>query len=495
MKVKFLIITILFCLIGKFMIDKNKVAKNTVVFGIPQIAFSSDPLDFDYISHHYAFSSVFAKLVAIEKLGTVNPALSSSWSNRNNFQEWTFKIKDNLTYSNGDKIVIDDIKLNFKRLVYLNNKNHSKSGVLEFLEGFTDFHDISGELIGLVVSDNNLILKFTKPMPDLLDKISFGFYGLAHPSLYDKKTGVWFDKKRVVSSGPYIVKNWNDSSFVISLRDDVEIQDREKRLKEIKFIMLDSIKKVEDVRGIDFLVADRQSLLVTDDFEYVGSAEKLKIGYVRVHSALKENSPFQNIEIRKWFRHKFYLGLEKNNFPITGSFFPETLRNIKPIVMNHYFPRPDFEHFTILSDPFTFPVKLEENKHKKSITEIFSDAINELGNDSGASLHLEIREDEGYDLEIRGTGIDANNYWDTVNFMFFSKEGILLPDITGVIKKELQKSNPDINIINQELWDQAVIWPIRHYTSGYWFNKKSGIDYSEINFNSPTIDFQFLKWK
>lgn len=179
---------------------------------------------------------------------------------------------------------------------------------------------------------------------------------------------------------------------------------------------------------------------------------------------------------------------------MTASFFPSTLRNLKPIKMNHEAPKPLFSSFVIKSDPFTFTAKLKENENKKSVPEIFSEAIEELGKDSGANLILEERADQDYDLEIRGTGIEANNYWDTVNFMFLSKEGIKLPDISGNIRKELAKKDPDINIINQELWEQAIIWPIRHYSSGYWFNKKSSIDYSEINFNSPAIDFQFLKW-
>ena len=108
---------------------------------------------------------------------------------------------------------------------------------------------------------------------------------------------------------------------------------------------------------------------------------------------------------------------------------------------------------------------------------------------------LENNKDDIYDIEILGSGFEASDYMDTLKLMFLSKDAIRLPDITGKIKEELKKENPDINFINREIWDQAVIWPIRHYSSGYWFNKNSNINYEEMNFNSPSVDFQFLKWK
>lgn len=494
MKLKIILTTLIitFMVSVKFMISKNKPV---ATFGVTQIAFSSDPLDYDYTAHHLAFASIFAKLISTEKNGTIFPMLAASWSNKNNFKEWHFKIKNNLTYSNGDKITIEDIKLNFKRLIYLKNKNNSLSGVLEFLNGFSDFKKISDELPGLSISGDELVFVFDKPMPDLLELISFGFYGLAHPSLYDQNTGLWLDKTKVISSGPYSVKKWNNESFEITLRDNVSFSDKENRLKEIHFVIFTKFKNAEELNNVDFLIADKHSLLVSDEFEYVGSAVKLKIGYVNVFSALKKNSAFSRLEVRKWFRHKFYQGLEKNNFPTTNSFFPLTLKGITSLKFDHSAVKPVFESFIITSDPIIPTVKLEENKDKKGTADFFLDGMNELGIDSGASILLEERADQIYDLEILGTGIESNNYWDTVKFMFLSKEGIRLPDISGKIIEELKKETPNINIVNQELWDQAIIWPVRHYTTGYWFNKKSRIDYSEVNFNSPSVDFQFFKWQ
>lgn len=498
MRIRTLIITVIILIVtmSTRMILKSKENRESVTFGVTEIAFSSDPLDYDYYTHHYAFSSVFAKLISSEKNGEIFPMIASSWIHEDNFKKWKFKIRTDLTYSNGDQITIDDVKINFQRLSFLKNKNNSLSGVLEFLQGFETIERLEDNFSGISIEGHELVFNFVKPMPDLLSKISFGFYGIAHPSLFDHTTGAWLDKRKVISSGPYKVQRWDDKSFEVSLREDSRFHVNNKQIKKINFFVFQKIKDANELRVIDFLVAEKNSLLVNDEFEYIGSAENLKVGYVQVYSALKKDHPLNDINIRRWLRHKFYQGLSKNNFPITNSFFPVTLRGLVPFPFIDSNIKPSFNEFTLFSHAIGISAKIKENNHKLGAIDHFKEALNALGDNSGVKLVLDSRSDfNTYDLVINGSGIEASDYWDTVKFMFLSKEGIKLPDITGKIKEELKKENPDINFINQEIWDQAVIWPIRHYSSGYWFNKSSNIDYSEMNFNSPAIDFQFLKWK
>lgn len=474
--------------------DQNQTQKKVATYGVEAIAFSSDPLDYNYLIHHAAFSSVFAKLISNEKNGEYFPMIASSWKNENNFKTWVFKIRTDLTYSNGERITLTDIEKNFKRLIYLNNKKKSESGLLEFLVGFDNLKDINSKLDGFKATDNTITFNFVKPMPDLLERLSFGFYGIAHPSLYDQKTGVWLDKMKVISSGPYEVTLWNKEQYHLKLRTDVHFHSHENRLNNIEFSVFISAKNANEIEKIDFLAASKGSLMVTDEFEYISSSEKLKVGYVQVSAIKNKKSIFQNKDIRKWLRYKFYNDLYKNDFPITLSFLPQSFKNIKPLDVTYFFEKPMFKPFSFTSHFFTYSARIEENKNKKSITDFFSSAINALGENSGAELILENNKDDIYDIEILGSGFEASDYMDTLKLMFLSKDAIRLPDITGKIKEELKKENPDINFINREIWDQAVIWPIRHYSSGYWFNKNSNINYEEMNFNSPSVDFQFLKW-
>lgn len=495
MKIKvFIALSIVFCL-GIFIMKNNSKSNNEIVFATPQIPFSSDPLDFDYYTHHYAFSSVFARLVSTERNGEIFPMLASEWKNQQDFTVWKFKIRKDLKYSNGDLISINDVLLNFKRVAYLKKKNDSKSGLVENLQGYEFFHHINDEIKGISIENDWLVFNFVKPMPNLLDIISFGFYGLAHPKLYDQKTGDWYKDLKPISSSSYEVFSWDKDSYILKFRKDSKFISPDKRIEKIRFSLIQKIKESKDLDNIDLLVADKNSLLINEKFEYVGSQINFKIGYLKCNSWNNPNSPLQRLEVRKWFRQIFYKSLEGNNFNIVHSFFPLNIVEIKPINDHEEVIKPSFNDFKILTHPISFSAKLKEKSNVKSVAEIFSEALLSLGKNTGALIEQkEMPKNNLYDVAISGTGMESINYLETVKFMFLSKEGIRLPDSSGLIKKELEKENPDINFINQELWNQAIIWPIRHYSSGYWFNKESNLDYSEINFESPSIDFQFLKF-
>lgn len=482
--------------VGLIYMKKDRNLKKVLYFSTASKPFSSDPMDYDYYVHHYAFTSVLAKLISIERKGVISPILAEKWTHDSTFKDWTFNIRQGLFYSNGDKILAKDIAKSLIRVAYLKKKTNSNSGVLEFVEGFDLLKSASDNITGISYTDNKLFLKFNKPMPDLLSKISFGFYSLAHPSLYNPTSGEWIDKKKVISSGAYDIDEWSDTKFNLKLRENIPYVNYENSIQNVSFTSLLSVKESKDLKDVDVVVADKQSLLIDDSFAFSGSTVGLKIGYVHLYGWNK-NKSLKDINIRRWLRSKFYEGLEVNGFTPTSSFFPTTLRDVKEIPKEVFLNRPDFNDFKLVTHSMDQSMKLNENKDKKSMSEIFGLALDNLNGD-GIILKKKIIDDESdlsdFDLVINGTGIESSDYWDTVKFMFLSKNGILLPDESGAILNELSSKKPDINFINKELWDQAIIWPVRHYTNGFWFKRDSLINFENINLDSPAIDFQFFSW-
>jgi len=489
------LITILF-VVGFFIMKANNNSDKVLHFSTASHPFSSDPMDYDFYIHHHAFTSVFANLISLEQKGKITPVLAEKWNHDSEFKVWTFDIRNDLYYSNGDLITVKDLAQNFTRIAYLKNKAKSNSGVLEFLEGFEKIKSANDPISGISVLDQKIILKFTKPMPDLLSKIAFGFYSLAHPSLYNHTNGEWINKKTVISSGAYEVTTWTDSKFELRLRKNIPYIAYKNSIQHISFSNLFSVKNSVDLKDIDILLADKNSLMVDDTFAYVGSSIGLKIGYAQVYGWNKK-SYLKNVNVRRWLRTKFYKALEESGLTPTPSFFPLSLRGINVLKMETFLERPRFDDFELVTHTMDQAMKLSENSNKKSMAEIFDSALNSLSGDGVHLKRIPIEDDsklDEFDLVINGTGIEASDYWDTVRFMFLSKHGIQLPDETGIILKELQKNNPDINLINKEIWDQAIIWPVRHYTNGFWFKKNSSLNLDAVNLDTPAIDFQYFKW-
>ncbi len=475
--------------------SKMNSNKKTIVFGTVQIPFSSDPMKFDYMTHHYAFNSVYGKLVSLEKNGEIHPQISNFWKNSEDFKKWTFKIQSGLRFSNGDTITPQIVLLSLKRIAFLMHKNNSKSGLMEYLLGLETFKNISDDLKGLYIEDGQVVFEFVKPIPNLLQLVSFGLYSIVHPDTFDHKTGDWKEPLKAISSSNYEVKTWTEADYVLKLRE--EFQSNSNLIREVKFTLIKNIADSNDLSKVDLLVGDKSSLMVDSNFSFIGSTVNLKIGYAVVQSWKNEKSPLSKVSIRRWFRKVFYEDLSKSGLTITNSFLPPHLTGVNSISGDYKVEKPMFEKFNITTHPITISGKIKENSNKKSIAEIFLSGLKSLGSpESGAEvLFKDYPKDSMLDISISGTGIESDDYLETLRFMFLSKEGIDLPDSTGVIKKELLKTSPDVNIINKEIWDQAIVWPIRHYSSGYWFNNKSELDYSDLNIDSAAIDFQFLKWK
>lgn len=475
---------------------KKQVDNNTLIFASNSMPYSSDPMEYDSYIHHYAFTSVFGTLVTAGKKGVIAPQIAESWSHVDNSRHWIFKIKDNIHYSNGDKITAEDYVKSLRRFAFLIRQANSQTGLVEYLEGFHEIKDLDN-IKAIYSIGNDLHLKFSEPMPEAPFRLAFGFYALVHPSLFDEKTGKWLDPKKSISSNAYEIKLWNDERFVISLRDNLSDIDYSKAINEIQFIHLNTISNSRELQKVDFAIADKNSLMFDDNFEYRGTNEGFNLGYVECYGWNDKNNPLSKKELREWLRFKFYEGLYSNGMEITTSFFPPSLLGVRDVSRDYRRFKPEFNTFLLVTHTMNKASKISENQNKKSVQEIMDLALKNLGNDSGVVVK-QIEFNESMEIEkvlhlaINGTGIESENFHDTLRFMFNSKHGANLPDLNGKIKKELEKNQPDINFINQEIWDQSILWPVRYYSKGHWFKKDSAFNFEIINLKIPAIDFQFI---
>ncbi len=179
---------------------------------------STDPLKYDALAHHICFRSAYASLVSEYKLGAIGGAIADSWSSSPKMDLWKFHIRANLVFANGDAITPKIIATNLNRAAYVMKNSGSNSGLLEFLVGFEKVDSVDKLAKGISYDDTYVYLQFSKPIPDLLTKISFGLYAIAHPSQFDSKNGQWKDDRKLISSGPYEIASWTGKSLILRLR-------------------------------------------------------------------------------------------------------------------------------------------------------------------------------------------------------------------------------------------------------------------------------------
>ncbi len=498
---------ILFCAIlitfafGVFLKISNMNSSNKTldIWGWQYDPYSTDPMEFDDAVHHVAWTSVYGTLVSDYRVGQISAQIASSWQSNTDLTEWTFEIKPNCYFENKDKITAATVAQSLKRISMLQHQKGSESGFTEDLIGISTVQSMTDSFQGISATGDRVILKFNSPKPDLLTKIGFGLYSIVHPSQYDNQ-GKWLNKKSIIGSGPYRVKSWSKGQLQLTLNEpQTQCFDLPKKpLKEFNLIFGNQLL---DTKQQAIISGSSKSLMVDDTFEFLGPADS-DILYVRVYKKLPGNlnSALRDLVVSEMS------ALKNINFSLNRSFLPLTIQNMQggqigtldsdslnslraiQIKVPKYEPSKKSEKYkNILSytEAFSQTMAILRQKYDLKIVEIPMDYTSFGDVSKRAAL---------YDLEMLLTGVVVTNPYDDVKFMFKSKEGIQLPDLDGSITQLLEKGSTNIAKINDKIWEQSLIIPITHYSSGLWI-KKDIFDVSNLNHTLPATNFQFIGYK
>ena len=129
--------------------SENTVDKTTLKFGVTNFADTLEPTQnyFGWVVMRYAIGECLAKFD--EKMN-VQPWLAESWSISDDHMTWTFKIRDNVKFSNGNPVTAEAVKKSIERAFA---KNTRAKTFFEYTEMKAD--------------GQNLIITTSKPQPNM----------------------------------------------------------------------------------------------------------------------------------------------------------------------------------------------------------------------------------------------------------------------------------------------------------------------------------------
>lgn len=455
-----------------------------VIFSISSPPYSADTIEYDYFGHHQVFRSVLGSLVSVYSKGEISPFIASSWEFRDNKKKWKFIIRENVLFEDGITISPEIVAKSFCRMAYLQKNKNSKSGLLEFIVGFENINSIN-TCEGITFDESAVYFNFIKPIENLLELISFGQYSIVSPDNYDKN-GKWIDDKKAVSSSFYRIESWGESELVLLLRKDfIEMLGHNKKYHKIKVVWGSSYRDDADIKTASSMEPH------SEKYDYISGANS-NIFFLRIVN-WKHHQILSNTNVRKKIRSLFYKKIKDNGFEITNSFFPISIKGIREMPLNE------------INDPNPISglsgIKYSYHSNKKAhlniilekiVNELDFDIVNPTVQEKSATLDPNA---SGFKVDLfpMHTGILIDNPYDDVKFMFLSKEGILLPDSTGELVETLKKDSFDLQRINELIYEQAIIWPLIHFSDGVLI--KDDIDITMLNTIYPPIDFAFVGLK
>ena len=287
---------------------------------------SSDPLLYDASAHHVCFTSVFSSLVTQYSIGKFTGILAESWSASADFKVWRFKIRTNLTFDDGTPITPNIILDNFKRVSFLMSKRNSHSDFFDNLEGYDRQRAMHSEIAGLrVLNENILEARFRKPVPNLLETISFGTYGLIHPKSYDHNDGTYLEPTKIIGSGRYTVVEWQQQKLVLNLRHDFLPDVYPKN----NFDRIEINWPPEGLSNAD-LISHFSTYTAPSTHRFYAPPSS-GILYLYAVNFKNTNSPFWDSETRILFREELYKTLRASDKPLNRSFFPLAMSGVEEV--------------------------------------------------------------------------------------------------------------------------------------------------------------------
>ncbi|MEN8905947.1 MAG: peptide ABC transporter substrate-binding protein [Clostridiales bacterium] len=183
-------------------------------------------------------------LIRLDENNEVIPGVAESWEISEDGLTYTFKLRDDSKWSNGDKVTANDFEFAFKTL--LSPETASEYAyILTMIDKADDYNQdkAKADEVGVkAVDESTLEIKLNSPTPYFLSVMSFGVCMPVNEKFYQKnesKYGSAADK--LVYNGPWIMKEWKHEDRIVLEKNPDYWNSDEIKIDTIEMLMMEDI--------------------------------------------------------------------------------------------------------------------------------------------------------------------------------------------------------------------------------------------------------------
>lgn len=298
----------------------------TFIFGRGGDSVGLDPIQVTDGESFKVTQQIFDTIVQYRPGTTeVIPGLAKSWEVSEDGKTWTFYLRDNAYFHDGNPVNAEAIKWNFDRWRLKDHPYHIGGEFTYYGYMFQDFPGIIKEVN--VVDEYTVQFVLTEPQAPFLANLAMVPFGISSPEAVKKWGEDYF--KHPVGSGPFKFVEWKKGDRVV-LKANEDYWGGRPYLDKVVFRSIpdNGARYMELKAG----TIDMMDYINPEDVESVKENPKLdlvlrpsmNIGYYAMNQKFE---PFDNLKVRKAFAHAinkealigaFYAGLAepaKNPLP------------------------------------------------------------------------------------------------------------------------------------------------------------------------------------
>lgn len=165
-------------------------------------------------------NALFEGLTTRNKFGEVVPGMAESWQANPENTRFTFQLRPDARWSNGDPVTAQDFVDSWART--LSPELASEYAyIMYFIRGAEEYNlneGVNFSTVGVTAeNDHTLVVELRAPTPFFPSLTSFVTYYPTHQATIEKHGIAWVKPENMVNNGAYTLKNWK-------INDRVELQ-------------------------------------------------------------------------------------------------------------------------------------------------------------------------------------------------------------------------------------------------------------------------------
>lgn len=332
--------------------------------GMLHINVRGEPQDLDPhivtgVPENRVISALFTGLVIKNgKTLAPEPALAESWSISEDQKHYTFNIREDAYWSNGDPVVASDFVYSWRRLLtpalaaeYANSLFALKNGEAYFSGEIVDFSQVGVKAI----DDKTLQVELHSPTPYFVQLLDHYSTYAVHPATietydaFSKRGTQWTRPGNIVTNGPFELVSWQTNKSLVVKKNErywgkeriylngITFYSVEKETTEERMFRAEQLHITADIPNEKVPVYLRERPEVTQVAPYLGTY------YYELNV---ERQPLDNIKVRKALAYS-----------IDRDQLSSTLLKGGQIASRHFIP-PNLNGYNNIQSPVVFDIEL-----------------------------------------------------------------------------------------------------------------------------------------
>ena len=202
----------------------------------------------------------FECLLTVDQDGKIAPGQAETWETSEDGLTWTFHLRDGLKWSDGSDLTAGDFEYSWKRVCDPEVAAPYADTVLSMVKGFDEA--IEGDLDALAVKaadDQTLVVELSSPCTYFDSLAAFATLSPVQQATIVANGDSWaVDPETYVSNGPFMITEWEPSSYIITAKNPY--------YWNADAIKLDSIKwnLIEDANASYYAYQNGEVLFIKD---------------------------------------------------------------------------------------------------------------------------------------------------------------------------------------------------------------------------------------